>query len=153
MRRQPYCVCVNLRRLARAATQLYDEALAGSGLKVTQYSLLCAVEREQPVAISALAEELELDRTTMARNLAPLERDGLVVLQAGDDKRVTLITLTARGTAALSRARPAWERVQARIAARIGQDRVAMLRQLAQEMAPLALEAGDSRPRKSHSRG
>jgi hypothetical protein len=54
MKHQPTCVCVNLRRLARATTQLYDDALAASGIKVTQYSLLCAVEREQPVAISAL---------------------------------------------------------------------------------------------------
>ena len=138
MRRQPRCVCVNLRRLARITTQLYDEALAGSGLKVTQYSLLCAVEREQPLAISALAEELDLDRTTMARNLTPLERDGLIVLRPGDDKRVTLVTLTARGAAAIARARPAWERAQARIAARIGPERLATLRELALELAPMA---------------
>src|SRR6185312_14054343 len=133
MKRQPQCVCVNLRRLARISTQLYDEALAGSGLKVTQYSLLCAVEREQPVAISALAEELDLDRTTMARNLSPLQRDGLIVLRAGEDKRVTLVTLTTGGRAALARARPAWERAQARIAARIGTQRIAMLRVLAHD--------------------
>ena len=135
MKRQPQCICVNLRRLARITTQLYDEALSGSGLKVTQYSLLCAVEREQPVAISALAEELDLDRTTMARNLSLLERDGLIVLRAGEDKRVTLVTLTARGRNAVARARPAWERAQARIAAGVGADRVAMLRALAHDLA------------------
>jgi len=138
MKRQPQCVCVNLRRLARITTQLYDEALSGSGLKVTQYSLLCAVEREQPVAISALAEELDLDRTTMARNLTPLERDGLVTLASGEDKRTTLITLTARGRNAVARARPAWQRTQERIAARVGAERVAMLRELAVDLTEFA---------------
>ena len=137
MSKQRTCVCVNLRRLARATTQLYDEALAASGIKVTQYSLLCAVEREQPVAISALAEELDLDRTTLARNLNPLRRDGLIVLRAGADKRVTEVTLTAAGRNAIRRARPAWERAQAQVTAKIGAQRLAMLRELAGELASL----------------
>ena len=137
MRRQPTCVCVNLRRLARATTQLYDEALAASGIKVTQYSLLCAVEREQPVAISVLADELDLDRTTLARNLNPLQRDGLITLSPGDDKRVTEVSLTPRGRAAIRQARPAWERAQAQVSAKIGARRVAMLRQLAEELTHL----------------
>jgi DNA-binding MarR family transcriptional regulator len=137
MSKQRTCVCVNLRRLARATTQLYDEALAASGIKVTQYSLLCAVEREQPVAISALAEELDLDRTTLARNLNPLRRDGLIVLRAGADKRVTEVTLTAAGRNAIRRARPAWERAQAQVTAKIGTQRLAMLSELAGELASL----------------
>jgi len=127
-------VCINLRRLARVTTQWYDQALAGSGLKVTQYSLLCAIEREQPVAVSALAEEVDLDRTTLARNLAPLERGGLIALAAGDDKRVTLVSLTARGRAAIARARPAWEQAQDRMVRRIGADRLVVLRQLVREL-------------------
>ena len=137
MSKQPTCVCVNLRRLARATTQLYDAALTASGIKVTQYSLLCAVQREQPVTISALAEELDLDRTTLARNLNPLVRDGLIVLRAGVDKRVTEVSLTARGRNAIRRARPAWERAQTQVSATIGAQRVAMLRQLAEELAQL----------------
>ena len=137
MQRQPTCVCVNLRRLARATTALYDQALAASGLKITQYSLLCAVERAQPIAISVLAAELELDRTTLARNLDPLQRDGLIALEVAQDKRVTLVTLSARGRAALAKARPAWKKVQAQIAQKIGAPRVAMLRALAAEFGAL----------------
>ena len=55
MPQQPHCVCINLRRMARLTTQLSGEALADSGLKVTQYSLLCAIARTQPAALSALA--------------------------------------------------------------------------------------------------
>lgn len=137
MKRQPHCVCVNLRRLARMTTQLYDQALAASGIKVTQYSLLCAIEREQPVAISALAAEVELDRTTLARNLAPLQRDGLIALRGAQDKRVTEVTLTAKGRSAIARARPQWERAQAEVTQRIGAQRAAMLRTLAEEFAGL----------------
>jgi DNA-binding MarR family transcriptional regulator len=136
MKRQPTCVCVNLRRLARTTTQLYDQALAASGIKVTQYSLLCAIEREQPVAISALAEEVELDRTTLARNLTPLERDGLIELRAvATDKRVTEVTLTRQGRAAIARARPQWERAQQQVSQKIGAERVRMLRVLAEELS------------------
>jgi len=138
MKRQPTCVCVNLRRLARATTQLYDQALAASGIKVTQYSLLCAIEREQPVPISALAAEVELDRTTLARNLAPLQRDGLIELSAVvTDKRVTEVTLTRQGRAAIARARPQWERAQQQVSQKIGAERVQMLRALAEELSRL----------------
>ena len=91
MKRQPAdyaprsCICVNLRRASRAISQLYDEAMAASGLKVTQFSLLRAVERNEPVAITVLADDMELDRTTLARNLAPLERDRLLKRSAGRD--------------------------------------------------------------------
>src|SRR5512141_3011923 len=97
MKWQSSCVCLNLRRAARAVSQIYDEALASSGIKVTQFSLLRAVERNEPVAIGAIAEELDLDRTTMARTLAPLERDHLVTLAPGSDQRVTEVRLTAKG--------------------------------------------------------
>jgi len=134
MRRQPQCVCINLRRLARVTTQLYDEAMAASGLKITQYSLLCAIARSEPAALSALAHEVDLDRTTLARNLNPLERDGLVALTAGADRRVTEVTLTAKGRAAIDRARPQWERAQRQVMARIGVDRAALIRELAAEL-------------------
>ncbi len=134
MRRQPHCVCINLRRLARLTTQLYDGAMADSGLKITQYSLLCAIARSEPAALSALAYEVDLDRTTLARNLNPLERDGLVALAEGNDRRVTEVTLTARGRAAIERARPQWERAQRQVMQRIGTERAALIRTLAAEL-------------------
>lgn len=138
MKRQPQCVCINLRRLARAATQLYDQALAASGIKVTQYSLLCAIQREQPVPVGALAAEVELDRTTLARNLAPLQRDGLIELcVAATDKRVTEVKLTRQGRAAIARARPQWQRAQQEVSSRIGAERVQMLRALAAELGAI----------------
>ena len=131
MKWQSSCVCVNLRRAARAVSQIYDEALAPSGIKITQFSLLRAVERNEPVAISALAEELDLDRTTMARNLAPLERDNLVSLAPGIDQRVTEVRLTPKGRAAVARAFPLWEKAQTEIARRLPAGQIDQLREIA----------------------
>src|SRR4051812_14699691 len=139
MKRQTQCVCVNLRRATRALTQLYDSALADAGVKVTQFSLLRAVERNEPAAITTLANDLDLDRTTLARNLLPLQRDRLVTLAAGDDQRVTEVRLTAKGRKAIASALPLWQNVQSEIAERLGADRVEQMREFA--AAALALSA------------
>ena len=144
MKWQSSCVCVNLRRAARAVSQIYDEALAPSGIKITQFSLLRAVERTEPVAISALADELDLDRTTMARNLGPLERDRLVTLAPGSDQRVTEVRLTADGRAAVRKAVPLWEDAQAKVQRQLAAGRIEQLRAIAAESiaAAAALRTG-----------
>jgi len=139
MKRQTQCVCVNLRRATRALTQAYDSALAAAGVKVTQFSLLRAVERNQPAAITTLAEDLDLYRTTLARNLLPLQRDRLVALTAGADQRVTEVRLTAIGRKAIAAALPLWNQVQEDIVHKIGRDRVDQLREIA--AAALAVSA------------
>jgi DNA-binding MarR family transcriptional regulator len=131
MKWQSSCVCLNLRRAARAVSQIYDEALASSGIKITQFSLLRAVERNEPAAITALAEELDLDRTTLARNLAPLERDRLVTLAPGSDQRVTEVRLTAKGRAAVAKALPLWEKAQAQLQHQLAAGRIDQLREIA----------------------
>jgi DNA-binding MarR family transcriptional regulator len=138
MKRQPTCICVNLRRAARAVSHIYDQALAPSGIKITQFSLLRAVAHNEPVAVSALAEELELDRTTMARNLTPLERDGLVVLATGSDQRVTEVRLTAGGRAAIAKALPLWENAQAQMSQLLARGRTAQLGEIAVETSEAA---------------
>jgi len=140
MKWQSSCVCVNLRRAARAISQVYDEALAESGIKITQFSLLRAVERNEPVAISALAEELDLDRTTMARNLAPLERDRLVTLAPGSDQRVTEVRLTPKGRAAVTKALPLWQNAQAEIAGLLAAGHLEQLREIATEATAVAAQ-------------
>ncbi|MDR3387061.1 MAG: MarR family winged helix-turn-helix transcriptional regulator [Rudaea sp.] len=122
---------MNLRRAARAISHLYDEAIASSGLKVTQFSLLRAVARNEPVAISVLAGEMELDRTTLARNLAPLERERLVVRSAGRDRRITEVRLSAAGRAAIQRALPLWKTAQAQVRKQLGREQVAQLNAIA----------------------
>ncbi len=148
MKRQPQCVCVNLRRATRALTQLYDSALADAGVKVTQFSLLRAVERHEPAAITTLAEDLDLDRTTLARNLLPLQRDRLVALAPGMDQRVTEVRLTAKGRKAIAAALPLWQEVQEQIAQRLGRERVEQLREIASAAVDLSVRGPASARRR-----
>ncbi|HEX6834218.1 MAG TPA: MarR family winged helix-turn-helix transcriptional regulator [Rudaea sp.] len=144
MKRQPTCVCINLRRAARAISKLYDDALAESGLKITQFSLLREIERSEPAPISRLADAVELDRTTLARNLSPLERDGLVALAAGEDLRVTEVRLTRKGRAAIARAVPMWERAQAQIASRLPAGGLGQLQKIVVEVSEAMVESGQA---------
>jgi DNA-binding MarR family transcriptional regulator len=106
------CTCFNLRKAARAVTQLYDEALRPTGLKCTQFSLLTVVLEMGTVPISRMAEEAVMDRTTLTRNLKLLEREGLVRIEGGADERVREVSLTAGGRAKLASAMPLWAEAQ-----------------------------------------
>jgi DNA-binding MarR family transcriptional regulator len=117
------CTAGNLRRATRAITGLYDDALRPTGLRVSQLSILVALAFAEEATVSRLAGLLTLDRTTMTRNLAPLERRGLVETVTGADARQRALRLTGKGRAALARALPAWQRVQSRVIAGLGETR------------------------------
>ncbi len=117
------CACFNLRKTTRAITQLYDEALRPTGLRVTQFSLLIAITILESVTVTRLAEIGVMDRTTLTRNLKPLEKKGLIKVVPGDDQRTRIVTLTAHGKEVLSKALPLWEKAQARVIKRLGQER------------------------------
>lgn len=114
------CTCANLRKAARAVSQAYDAALRPAGLKATQFTILAALYHEGPETISRLAGKLVIERTALSRNLKPLERDGLIRIEAEDDRRVRTVSLTGAGTRAFEAARPVWAAVQAEIADRLG---------------------------------
>jgi DNA-binding MarR family transcriptional regulator len=111
------CACKHLRRTARAVTQLYDDTLRPSGLRITQFTLLVAVAISEPVPITRLADALDLDRTTLARDLKPLTERGLVQVAAGEDRRTREVRLTRQGREAVGRAYPLWQQAQARVVA------------------------------------
>jgi DNA-binding MarR family transcriptional regulator len=109
------CACRNLRRTARAVTQLYDETLRPSGLRITQFTLLVAAALSEPVPITRLADAVSLDRTTLVRDLKPLTERGLVEIAAGEDRRMRMVRLTGQGREAIGRAYPLWQQAQARV--------------------------------------
>ena len=113
------CYCTQSRRIARALTDAYDEALAPSGLKVTQFSLLRMVARLQSPTIGALAEATGLDRSTLGRNLKVVQKDGWAALSAGDDERTRIVSLTKAGSLAVQRAVPLWDGAQAEVRAKL----------------------------------
>ncbi|WP_437949482.1 MarR family winged helix-turn-helix transcriptional regulator [Sorangium sp. So ce296] len=126
------CALVRVRRASRALTRLYDEALRPSGLQATQLTMLVAVATcgDGGVKLGALADGLVMDRTTLTRNLAPLERAGLLrVARAPDDARVRLIFLTRQGERAIEAAFPLWERTQKHVRERLGPSKADALRE------------------------
>ena len=101
------CVCTTVRRADRTLNRLYDEALQPSGLLTTQYALLSTLSRVgEPMLHSALAEAQLMAPATLSRNLKPLQRDGLVRISPGNDRRTRDVDLTSTGQEALERARP-----------------------------------------------
>lgn len=116
------CTCLHVRKAARAITQLYDEVLQPTGLRSTQFNLLVAVALAGDAPVTRLAEALVMDRTTLARNLKPLASLGLLVIDAGTDRRRHLVRLTEQGRQALVTALPYWQQAQHQMVTRLGQE-------------------------------
>jgi DNA-binding MarR family transcriptional regulator len=105
------CVCTTLRKASRAVTRAYDEGLADSGMTITQFAVLRNLDRQGAMPLSRLAELLVMDRTSLYRLIAPLERHGRVSVADGEG-RAKLASITDAGRAAMLAATPAWEKVQ-----------------------------------------
>jgi DNA-binding MarR family transcriptional regulator len=122
------CACNQLRRATRGVTQLYEGALAASGLKVTQLPILVGLGHVGDLSVSTLADALALDRTTLTRNLKVLEGRGLVrTSESEDDARVRMVSLTLQGADVLSDALLRWEQMQRLVEERFGRERLAAL--------------------------
>ena len=123
------CNCLALRQAARHVTQFYDQRLAPTGLRTTQFSILARLKRLGPMTINALARELVMDRTTLGRTMLPLERDGLITIKDGTlDRRSKELHLTRAGTARLVAALKFWSDAQKHFAAAFGAERALTLR-------------------------
>jgi DNA-binding MarR family transcriptional regulator len=123
------CTCLALRQAARHVTQFYDLHLAAAGLRTTQFSILARLARSGSMTISDLAAQLVMDRTTLGRNVLPLQRDGLIDIAPGrKDRRSKELRLTPAGRKRLHGARDSWSRAQAGFAETFGAERTAGLR-------------------------
>ena len=114
------CACFNLRKSARVVTQMYDRKLRTAGIRATQFTILAAIQAHAPIAIQSLSRIIVMDRTTLARNLKPLERKGLIAITPGTDRRVRLARLTSKGQSVLSQALPLWQAAQAEFSQKLG---------------------------------
>lgn len=137
------CACSQLRRTSRAVSALYDSFLAPAGLTVTQYALLVTIARGSAVTKTSLAERLGMDRTTLTRNLRPLERDGLVRSKAGADRREHLVELTGKGLNGLEAGYACWKQAQERFVSIFGDSSLKDLNQLLKRASESATLADD----------
>ena len=123
------CACFQLRKATRLITQFYDEALRPSGLLSTQLPILVTLYLTGPAPISLLAKRLVTDRSALARNFKPLEKQGMIEIMPGGDRRTRQVTLTPRGEEAVARATPLWEKAQSTIVETLGQNQWHVLRE------------------------
>ncbi len=121
------CACFNLRKATRAVTQMYEERLREAGLKATQFTLLSAIHNLGPISIGELADRIVMDQSTLTRNLRLLQRDGLIQIQPGTDRRVREVELTDAGQATRKKALPLWRQAQKEITDKLGGERFARL--------------------------
>lgn len=114
------CTVYRLRMATRRATRLYDRHLAPTGLGIAQFGLLNAIAWRGGASVTDIAALLDMDRTTLTRNLGPLVRRGLVALGPGGDRRSRAVTITPAGKEAVRQAAPAWRAAQAELATALG---------------------------------
>ncbi len=117
------CVANNFRKIARTLVQTYEEALKPAGITIAQFSTLGTLNGAGPLTIQQLAEAMEIDRTTLARNLKPLTRSGLIeVVENPKDRRVKFVNISQLGLLKLQEAAPLWASVQEHFVTGIGQN-------------------------------
>ena len=138
------CNFLALREATRHVTQFYDRLLASSGLRTTQFSILIRLRLEGPMTINALAKSLVMDRTTLGRNILPLERDGLIRIEpSASDRRARELHLTKAGERRLQAGLKGWSQAQARFETVFGAKRAADLRTLLQAAAASKFTPGN----------
>jgi len=116
------CLCRKLRVASRKVTRIYDDAFRECGITPTQFTLMAVALRAQNVSLSKLADILGMERTTLIRNLKPLERNGLIEVSSEGYRRVKSVELSNKGIETLSEALPLWRKAQGRLKQKIGDD-------------------------------
>ena len=132
------CVCFNLRRAARAVTQFYDREMRRHGIRPTQGTILLALNAKESWSMSELSDRLGMERTTLVRNLRPLQRDGFVEVGGGGHGNRVELAITTKGRKQIEKLMPAWKSAQCAVVKTLGEKRwSAILSDL--ETAALAL--------------
>jgi len=118
------CICFNLRKAARAITQIYDHMFRKIGLTASQISILTSLQMIGSMSVSQLSQAMATDRTTITRNLKPLERDGLIKIKVGEDKRSRLVLITDKGNDLCEKAYHIFKEFQNKLCQKVGKERM-----------------------------
>ena len=122
------CNCLAVAKAARYLRAAYDKAIAPSGLRATQFAILSKLARHAPMTIKGLATLIAMDRTTLATNLKPLEREGLLAIAPSLDRRARNIQITDLGRKRYDEALSLWASVQAQFETAYGGAKAVKLR-------------------------
>lgn len=116
------CCCFNMRKVTRAVTQYFDRVLEPAGIRATQFTLLVALSSTKGKTLTEIADSLVMDRTTLTRNLKPLEKMGLINTVQTLDKRSKAYVLTEQGEQTVERAIPLWDQAQSNMVNSLGEE-------------------------------
>lgn len=116
------CCCFNMRKVTRAVTQYFDRMLEPTGIRATQFTLLVALSSTKGKTLTEIAESLVMDRTTLTRNLKPLEKMGLISTVQTLDKRAKAYVLTEKGEQTVERCIPLWQKAQTTMVNSLGEE-------------------------------
>jgi DNA-binding MarR family transcriptional regulator len=134
------CLCATLRRTTRALTQLYDDAIRQQGLSLTQLTILQVFSRAGELSQGQLAEILAMDSSTLTRTLKLMSKEGWIAERRGADRRERLLRMSKSGEAKLTRATPAWDKLQSRLRHQLGDQTWKSLMQFNNQLTDLITE-------------
>ena len=123
----PGCTCYRLRQTARLVSRTYDRFLAPADISIGQFGMLSTLAAMEGKSISELADVLQMERTTLTRNLSPLKKLRYITIAEGQDKRAKSLRLTKAGDKALSSAKPLWRAAQQSLELQLGKAEVQSL--------------------------
>ena len=125
------CLCLASRRAALAITRAFERKLRPHGIRVTQFTILTNLMLRGPMTVGTLAASIGVERTTLTRNLALIEREGWVRLRPGEDARSRVVSMTTAGVRKIEIAYPAWRQAQSAVSKAVGAVGVTALHRLA----------------------
>ena len=117
------CACFNFRMISRLITQKFNAVTIPCGLQITQFGVLASICMCEGIAITRLSEKLVMDRTTLTRNIRPLEKNGYIKIGTGKDQRVKILNITAKGKDLVQAICPKWKATQLNIINKFGEER------------------------------
>lgn len=118
------CLSNNINRTARIVTRIFDGESRQRGYLTTQIQTLYRVAYWEPVSINDLAKKADMDRTTAVRNCRVLEKEGLITIKKGDDRRFRMVRLTEKGWDTVNRSYAVWREQQAAIERKLGKEHI-----------------------------
>jgi DNA-binding MarR family transcriptional regulator len=134
------CLCSSFRRTARALSQVYEEAMRPTGLRITQFTILQALARTGEVKQGRLGEILVMDSTSLTRTLRIMLQQGWIAERRGEDQRERWLKLSKAGETKLKFATASWEKVQARVQAKLGEAGWKSLMQWTNQVTGMAVD-------------
>ena len=145
------CACTTTKKLSRVLGRIYDDVLAGSSINITQLAVIRCISRRTGEPLARVADELEMDRTSLYRAITPMIRDGWIVITSGTDARSRSAKVSRKGARIMAKAAGGWEEIQSRLIEGFGATEYAALMTELNRLAECAEAAWEPTAERTHT--